>query len=111
MGINRRDFLISAGLAAASGVTTIGTTACRGDMPGKPQSTVDEFGTDTWDDVRAHFELDPEYIHMAGLLLSSPHRPVRAAFDKYRRGLIASEPPTLHLMLTSPWVSTIPRRR
>jgi isopenicillin-N epimerase len=95
MGINPRDFLISAGLAAASGVTTIGATACRGDMPGRQQSTADEFGTDPWNDVRAHFELDPEYIHLAGLLLSSHPQPVRAALDEHR--CVLNQNPTYYV--------------
>jgi isopenicillin-N epimerase len=39
----------------------------------------------TWDEVRAHFDLDPELVHMSGLLLASNPTPVREAIAEHRR--------------------------
>jgi selenocysteine lyase/cysteine desulfurase len=46
---------------------------------GAPQSS--------WQGVRELFDLDPAYMHMAGLLLASHPRPVREAIDSHRRAL------------------------
>lgn len=42
---------------------------------------------DRWDEVRAQFDLDPEYAHFGGFLLASHPRPVREAIEGYRRQL------------------------
>ncbi len=41
----------------------------------------------SWGAVRAQFNLDPRYTHLAGLLLSSHPKPVRDAIDRHRREL------------------------
>lgn len=38
----------------------------------------------SWSDVRSLFKLDPDYIHMAQMLLASHPAPVQEALDKYR---------------------------
>jgi isopenicillin-N epimerase len=45
-----------------------------------------------WADVRAMFQLDPEIIHMAGMLLSSHPTPVREAIARHRRELDLNPP-------------------
>lgn len=42
---------------------------------------------DRWDEIRAQFDLDPEYAHFGGFLLASHPRPVREAIEGYRRQL------------------------
>ena len=41
----------------------------------------------SWEGVRAEFDVDPDLIHMAAMLLSSHPRPVREAIEAHRRGL------------------------
>ena len=49
--------------------------------------------TDTWAQIRAHFELDPELVHLAGILIASHPRPVREAIADHRRALDAAPAP------------------
>jgi isopenicillin-N epimerase len=88
MKIHRRDFLITAGIAAAGG-TLAGLTGCNEFESNRNSqtSTGAEPGTDTWEGVRAHFKLDPNYIHMAGLLIASHPTPVRDAIAQHRTAL------------------------
>lgn len=116
MGLNRRKLLVSVGvgLAAAAGADLSrsgnGAPAARRKKAvpirrkkplasrgrsaavARQQGTMGEFD---WDAVRAQFRLDPEYIHMAGLLIASHPDPVREAIDKHRQAL--DEHPTLYL--------------
>jgi isopenicillin-N epimerase len=49
----------------------------------------------TWQGVRAQFIVDPDLVHMAGLLLAAHPRLVREAIARHRRGL--DENPTEYL--------------
>jgi isopenicillin-N epimerase len=83
MGLSRRQFLAGAGAGAVGVVTgTIGASGA-GAMQGGPSPSSDQF----WSDVRAEFDLDPDWIHLAGLLLASHPRPVREAIERHRREL------------------------
>jgi len=80
MSLSRRDFLLSAAAGAFSGLSayTWESAAAAQDQP---------VGFDDWAAVRAQFDLDPGYIHLAGLLLASHPRPVREAIEQYRQAL------------------------
>ncbi|MFO7565563.1 MAG: aminotransferase class V-fold PLP-dependent enzyme [Enhygromyxa sp.] len=80
--MDRRDFLI--------GSTLLTGAACarpRTSEPSEPPPSEPAWRPDSWTDVRGLFDLDPDYVHMAGLLLASHPRPVREAIEGHRRGL------------------------
>lgn len=52
-------------------------------------------GASDWEGVREQFNLDPNYIHLAGLLITSHPTPVREAIAQYRQAL--NENPGLYL--------------
>jgi selenocysteine lyase/cysteine desulfurase len=93
MTCRRRDFLVSAALAAAT-VTAIASVADSTNELTAVDSIV-PMGSDGWEGVRAQFNLDPNYIHMAGLLLTSHPTPVRQAIERHQREL--NENPALYL--------------
>ena len=81
--IDRRRFLGSAGavaLTAASTATPLEGRAAS--APWRVRGTADD-----WDTFRAQFDLDPSYLHFAGLLIASHPRPVAEAVERHRRGL------------------------
>lgn len=80
MAWTRRNFLLTAGLGTAAG-TLASSNAATADKSSQYQSLKN------WREVRAHFNLDPKYIHMAGLLLASHPTPVQSAIDQHRDGL------------------------
>lgn len=80
MAWTRRNFLLTAGLGTAAG-TLASSNATTADKSSQYQSLKN------WREVRAHFNLDPKYIHMAGLLLASHPTPVQSAIDQHRDGL------------------------
>lgn len=84
MAWTRRNFLLTAGLGTAAGPLVSSQAATS-----KP--SVDRLSKqqrfNNWRDVRTYFNLDPQYIHMAGLLLASHPTPVQAAIDEHRDGL------------------------
>lgn len=75
--MKRRNFLLQSGAALGAASLT------------NPMHHVAAASTklETWSDIRAHFLLDPGYIHMAQMLLASHPTPVRNAIDKYRKEL------------------------
>ena len=77
--MDRRSFLTRAGAVAAAGPLV-------GALP-SPRAEARPPAPDDWEAVRAHFELDPDWIHMAGLLLASHPTPVREAIERHRRAL------------------------
>lgn len=89
--MDRRDFLIASTLL--TGAACVPSRASRCPPPGDDSETGGaapaESGTnvESWADVRALFDLDPDYVHMTGLLLASHPRPVREAIEGHRRGL------------------------
>jgi isopenicillin-N epimerase len=78
--LDRRDFL--AATATALAAVAVGGCA-REPRPGR----VPPRGDDEWEQVRARFRLDPERIHMAGMLLASHPRAVHEAITRYREEL------------------------
>lgn len=96
MKFERRDFLKTAGLVTVAGIIP-GLISCEDSpsekqeqetaTPGKTVAGSREAGTGSWEGIRGNFVLDPEYIHMAGLLLSSHPEPVREAISEFRRNL------------------------
>jgi isopenicillin-N epimerase len=103
MPLNRRQFLAGSGLGVAAAALT-GLTLRSEDVPhaaapspSTPDAGVEpRHGADSWEDVRAQFELAPDWIHLAGLLLSSHPAPVRAAIERHRRRLNDNPPHYLY---------------
>lgn len=63
-----------------------GSDGSTGSSNSDPTSDADPDLSD-WSNVRAQFDVDPELVHMAGMLLASHPRPVREAIERHRRGL------------------------
>lgn len=85
MSINRRHFLINAGVAAAFA----GAISVAGQAPAaKPAPQISADDLQIWTKVREQFDaLSPEYIHLSSFFLVSHPRPVREAIEKYRRAI------------------------
>jgi isopenicillin-N epimerase len=87
MPLNRRQFLAGSGLGVAA--AALGGAVLRPD--GVDPISVPEEGSalelNDWDAVRAHFNVSRDWIHLAGLLLSSHPTPVRTAIERHRDGL------------------------
>jgi isopenicillin-N epimerase len=104
MTLDRRHFLMGSGLGAlalAVGGARIHTRGpeplAAAEEPGpRPISGPAPFEPADWDSVRAQFALAPDWIHMAGLLLSSHPAPVHAAIERHRRGLDDNPPHYLY---------------
>jgi isopenicillin-N epimerase len=82
MRISRKDFLRYTGAAITAG-SLAGLTGCR-------ETTVNSrpvLDQDGWQRIRAEFQLDPDWIHLAGLLMVSHPRQVREAIEEYRSEL------------------------
>jgi isopenicillin-N epimerase len=83
--IGRRRFLawtgagLGAGAAAGVGLLRRAGVA----------DAVAEAERDDWRAIRALFDLDPDRVHLAGMLLASHPRPVREAIEEHRRALDA----------------------
>jgi isopenicillin-N epimerase len=77
--ISRRSLLI--GSAAAAGAVAVGYQFTRSS---EPESFDYSRVASDWEALRASFELDPNWVHMAGLLLASHPTPVKLALEKYR---------------------------
>jgi len=82
MTIDRRDFLSVAALAAGAGALA----ACSGPDPDQTLARVMQ-GAGDWDDLRALFALDPEWIDMSAMLITSHPKPVADAVARYRDAL------------------------
>jgi isopenicillin-N epimerase len=77
--IERREFLA---VGAAAAVLAACGPEDRGPVRRRRSASSAE-----WETVRRRFALDPEYIHMAGMLLASHPRRVQEAAAEYRREL------------------------
>ncbi len=81
---NRRNFLIATGLGTAGvAIATHQTPA----EAAKTGARVSLENLKDWEQVRAAFNLDPGYIHLAGMLLASNPANVQAAINSHRVGL------------------------
>ena len=84
--MNRRKFLVGAGLAATAGAFV---SSC-----GSRRSASTESASE-WDKVRAQFNLTPDQIDLSALFIASHPKPVRDAIEHFRRTL--DENPTFYL--------------
>lgn len=82
MTIDRRDFFGVAALAVGAGALA----ACSGGDAERSLARLMQGGGD-WDDLRALFALDPEWIDMSAMLLTSHPKPVADAIARYREAL------------------------
>jgi selenocysteine lyase/cysteine desulfurase len=81
--INRRNFLVRSGMA-------IGAAVLAAEVPlSKAFGNPPPLTLDSWQAVRAQFQLSRDFIHLAGFFLASHPAPVRAAIERHRRGLDA----------------------
>ena len=92
----RRDFLVRSGLvlgastvAGAAGYVAAKEIAID-DEPAAAQAPAQTTRVDTWDDVRALFQLDRRLTDLTTFMLAPHPQPVRAAIERHRRGLDAS---------------------
>jgi selenocysteine lyase/cysteine desulfurase len=98
--MDRRQFFGSAGVAAFG----VASGAVRG--PASLPSPLDRGGAakpwridgsaDDWDVFRAQFDLDPTWVHLAGLLIASHPRPVADAIERHRQALDSNPAIYLH---------------
>lgn len=84
MAWTRRNFLLTAGLGTAAGTLVHSPDAISQPTAEKQSKSPNLYH---WRTVRGQFNLDPKYIHMAGLLLASHPAPVQTAIDGHRDGL------------------------
>lgn len=82
MTIDRRDFLGVAALAVGASALA----ACSGERAERSLSRLMS-GSGDWDDLRALFALDPEWVDMSAMLLTSHPKPVADAVARYRDAL------------------------
>ncbi|WP_303902777.1 aminotransferase class V-fold PLP-dependent enzyme [Thiohalomonas denitrificans] len=85
MPLRRRDFLAAATIAAALP-----------ELDGYRRAAGAEIVDGDWETIRAQFRLDPTYVNMVGLLLTSHPEPVHNAIREYRTAL--DENPALYAM-------------
>ncbi|MGH7182519.1 MAG: aminotransferase class V-fold PLP-dependent enzyme [Nitrospiraceae bacterium] len=79
--IDRRDFLVRSGMV-------LGAAVLAAEVPlSKAFGNSPPLKLDSWQEVRAQFQLSHDFIHLAGFFLASHPTPVRAAIERYRRGL------------------------
>jgi isopenicillin-N epimerase len=91
MSQSRREFLggtlggIAAGLLSGSflSASCAPEKVCGKIASSDPQRNV----TPSLDNIRDQFELDWDYVHLAGLLISSNPRPIRDSIERYRLAL------------------------
>ena len=80
MTLDRRHFLIRSGLALAA----VGLLP---ELVEEESAVGEAAAPPSWSAVRAQFPLTRDYLHFAGLLLTSHPAPVRKAIDAHRRAL------------------------
>jgi selenocysteine lyase/cysteine desulfurase len=79
--IGRKDFLIRTGLLLGAGAfASLGLT------PSVVQKFRSKYLLDSWEDIKAQFNLSPDYIQMAHFFLTSHPKPVRDAIEMHRDG-------------------------
>lgn len=84
MSINRRNFLVNAGLSVAAG------TIAGYNLTTSPASANEANISDlnSWAAVRGQFDqLSPDYVHLSSFFLVSHPRTVREAIEKHRRAI------------------------
>ncbi|OKH33455.1 aminotransferase V [[Phormidium ambiguum] IAM M-71] len=96
---SRRNFLISAGLGATA--TTI-ANSIHSEQTSAAESVI------SWKNVRSYFNLDPNYIHVAGLLIATHPLPVHNAIEEYRSAL--NENPAVYVQENNPRLAAAVRQ-
>jgi isopenicillin-N epimerase len=86
--VKRRQLL--AGLLATAGVVGCGPQA-----GATPPVQAEPPKGDEWQQVRAQFNLAPDWVHLGGFLLASHPKPVREAIERHRQAL--DDNPVLYL--------------
>jgi isopenicillin-N epimerase len=93
MSIDRRTFLSGASALAVGGAIA-GVAGHRhlraqaAQAEGAAEASAPEVERDPeWAEVRAAFELEPDVVHLAGLLVAAHPAPVRAAIERHRAGI------------------------
>ena len=81
LDVDRRAFLKLGGGAVATSALLSG---CGSATPAVAAPAPKASG-DKWDQVRSNFDLDPDYMHFSGFLLTPHPLPVRKEIEKYRR--------------------------
>lgn len=79
--MDRRDFLVRTGLTFAAGALAALPAAESVAASTQPQTRTP---ADSWESIRAQFNLSTDYIHLGGLLLASHPTPVRRAIETHR---------------------------
>lgn len=78
MAWSRRNFLATVGVGAS--ITTIAHIAKSAE---KVQAEMRSGQSADWENLRERFHLDPAYIHLAGLLITSHPLPAQQAIEQY----------------------------
>jgi len=93
-GLTRRGLLAGVGLSCAAAALSGCGTEDQGVEGSSPRRQGAGAGSGAaaardqeWSRIREQFRLDPEYIHLAGLLIASHPDPVREAVERYRQEL------------------------
>lgn len=86
--MDRRTFLAAAGLGAAALTVAQRTSPATTARPLTRETSLDE--------VRAEFDLEPDWIHLAHMFIASHPRQVKEAIERHRRGLDLN--PALYLL-------------
>jgi isopenicillin-N epimerase len=86
--LSRRALFSAAGtaLAAGAGATWIGQR----ERDFRARVEWPQQGEPSWEDVRSSFDLDPEWVHLSGLLIASHPREVRLKIQEHRQALDAN---------------------
>src|SRR5215470_7245411 len=90
IGVRRRDFLTTSGLALGTGALL--SSCARPQAAATPAAAAPPVARAApapgdWAAIKAEFNLNPDLAHMAGFFLVSHPRGVRDAIDAHRRGL------------------------
>ena len=84
----RRRRFIQGALSLPAAALVAGCGSSDGDDDAKPAaSPAQGGGVETWGDVRALFDLDPEVQHLSAYIIAPHSRPVREAIERHRDGL------------------------
>lgn len=95
--LGRRDFLGGTGVALAFG--SIVASCAPGASPAERGLARLLNGEADWGDVRALFPLNPDYIDMSAMLITSHPKPVSEAIDRHRAAL--DKDPVIYLQMNS----------
>src|SRR5262245_5065586 len=81
MTLNRRDFVATVGLSL------VGSAAARTAAANEPAAVPSVDSGSDWAEVRAQFDLAPDWMHFSQFYIVSHPKPVRDAIERFRRQL------------------------